>query len=147
MSIKGTVALALTIALGTSSVSPALAQAAQNSGSLAGRATDKAKKPYEDYAVRVHTVDNSVIIQTVPLNQMGVFSITSLGLEKAYLLDLVNTKDNNKIVCTEGPFLLNDKAMSKADINIDCGKNPTAWILLAGAGAAILAATTRSSKK
>ena len=47
------------------------------------------------------------------------------------LVELVNLK-RNKIVCTEGPFMLTAPAlMNKTDVNIDCGQPPAALWLLA----------------
>lgn len=144
MSIKGTVAFALTLALASSSMSSALLRAAQENGALAGKATDKAKQPYSDYVVRVRTVNNPAVVQTVPLTATGTFSFSGLALTQNYLVDLVNTKQN-KVVCTEGPYALGSSMTAKNDINIDCGRNPTAFLLAAGAGAAIIAAATQSN--
>jgi hypothetical protein len=144
MSIKGTVAFALTLALASSSMSSVLLRAAQENGALAGKATDKAKQPYSDYVVRVRNVNNPAVIQTVPLTATGTFSFAGLALTQNYLVDLVNTKQN-KVVCTEGPYALGSSMMAKNDINIDCGRNPTAFLLAAGAGAAIIAAATQSN--
>lgn len=144
MSIKGTVAFALTLALASSSMSSVLLRAAQENGALAGKATDKAKQPYSDYVVRVRNVNNPAVIQTVPLTATGTFSFAGLALTQNYLVDLVNTKQN-RVVCTEGPYALGSSMMAKNDINIDCGRNPTAFLLAAGAGAAIIAAATQSN--
>lgn len=144
MSIKGTVAFALTLALASSSMSSVMLRAAQENGALAGKATDKAKQPYSDYVVRVRNVNNPAVIQTVPLTATGTFSFAGLALTQNYLVDLVNTKQN-KVVCTEGPYALGSSMMAKNDINIDCGRNPTAFLLAAGAGAAIIAAATQSN--
>jgi hypothetical protein len=149
MSIKGSVAFALTLALAGSPMLPVVVSAqgnasAQAAGRLGGQATDKAKQPYSDYMVRVHGVNSVAIIQSVPLNAQGQFSLVNLALGQSYLVELFSVKQN-KIICTEGPYNLNQTMNAKNDINIDCGKNPAAWLLAAGAGAAILAAATQSS--
>jgi hypothetical protein len=47
----------------------------------------------------------------------------------------VNSK--GKVVCTEGPFdLAKLPQTSKAGVNIECGRTPASWWLLAAAGAA-----------
>ena len=142
--MKRAVAFALTMALAGSPMLSAMASAAQANGALGGQATDKAKQPYSDYNVRVRGVNSVTIIQTVPLNAQGQFSFTGLQLGQAYLVELFSVKES-KTICTEGPFPLNTALAAKNDINIDCGKKPVAWLLAAGAGAAILAAATQSS--
>ena len=137
-------AVALTLALASGAMSSVLVHAAQENGALAGKATDKAKQPYSDYVVRVRNVNNPAVVQSAPLTATGTFSFTGLALTQTYLVDLVNVKQN-KVVCTEGPYALGSVLMAKNDINIDCGRNPTAFLLAAGAGAAILAAATQSN--
>jgi hypothetical protein len=143
MSIKRTVVFALALALSTTSISPVVA-AAQDTGVLAGKATDKAKQPYSDYTIRLRNTNSPSILKTIPLDAQGTFTFDGLQLTQSYLIELYSVK-NNKVVCTEGAFTLDNAAMTKTDINIDCGKNPTAWILAAGAGAAIIAAATASN--
>jgi len=143
--LKTSVVLALAIALTSASGAPLMA-AGQNTGVLGGKATDKAKQPYSDYTIRLRNTNSPAIITTVPLNQQGAFSLTGLSLGQSYLVELFKTKDNH-VVCTEGPFTLSTAMMTKTDVNVDCGKNPTAWLIAAGAGAAVIAATTQSTSK
>ena len=149
MSIKRTLALALAMTLAVGAMAPAL-RAAQDNGVLGGKATDEAKKrgdtpnPYADYSVRLRNPDNTAILKTVPLDAQGQFSFTGLSLSQVYLVELFNMREN-KLVCTEGQFRFNANMTSKTDVNIDCGGNPTAWIIVAGAGAAILAGATLSN--
>jgi len=143
MAIKKLLVLALAVALTGTSVAPITA-AAQDTGVLAGKATDKAKAPYSDYTLRLRNTESPTIIKTVQLDAQGTFSFDALPLTQSYLIELYNVK-SNKVVCTEGAFTLNNTMMTKTDINVDCGKNPTAWLLAAGAGAAIIAATTQSN--
>jgi hypothetical protein len=142
MSIKRIAAVTMTV---TFLAAPLMA-ASQQTGVLGGKATDKAKAPYSNYSVRLRNVKSPAIIKSVPLDAQGTFSLTSLPLAENYLVELFSTKDN-KVVCTEGPFNLSASMMTKTDINIDCGKNPTAWLIAAGAGAAVIAATTQSTKQ
>jgi hypothetical protein len=79
----------------------------------------------------------------------GLFSFANVELNQRMLVELVNLKQN-KIVCTEGPFVLSAPALTnKTDVNIDCGKPPAAlWLLAAGAGAAAaIAIGTRSASQ
>ena len=145
MSIKATLAFTLAMALAAGSVAPLVAQAGQN-GVLGGKADDKAKQPYADYSIRLRGADARTIIRTATLDAQGQFNFGGLALSQRYLVELYNIKDN-KVVCTEGPFALNAQVTSKTDINIDCGKNPAAWLLAGGAGAALLAAATQSSSQ
>lgn len=141
--MKKTLVVALALALTSTSVTPLVA-AAQETGVLAGKATDKAKQPYSDYTIRLRNTNSPSIIKTIQLDAQGTFTFDSLALAQSYLVELFSVKDN-KVVCTEGPFPLTNALMTKTDVNIDCGKNPTAWILAAGAGAAIIAAATASN--
>ena len=144
MASKGTLAFFLAIGLAVSPLSSALD--AQANGTLGGKATDKAKQPYSDYMVRVRTTSSTTPVQTIPLDAQGQFRFLNLALGTAYLIDLVEVKNNtNKTICTEGPYNLSQQLLSKTDVNIDCGRNPTALIIAAGAGAAIIAAATQSS--
>ena len=58
---------------------------------------------------------------TQPLTEKGLFSFSNVELNQRMLVELVNLKQN-KIVCTEGPFVLSAPAqMNKSDVNIDAG--------------------------
>jgi len=146
MSIKRILALTLATAFTMGSLSPVAVIAAQQNGVLAGKATDKVRAPYSRFVVRVRGLNSTGIVQTVPLTAQGQFSVSNLALSQSYLVELFDTSAS-RIVCTEGPFALGSTASSKMDINIDCGKNPAAWLLAAGAGAALLAAATQSSSQ
>ena len=141
MSIKGMLAVTLAMALVVGSVAPVAVRAAQDNGVLGGKATDKAKQPYSDYTIRLRNADAPGIIKTASLDTQGQFTFGALPLSRSYLIELFRVKDS-KIVCTEGPYTLDSTMTTKTDINIDCGKNPTAWIIVGGAGLVLLAATT-----
>jgi len=140
----------LSLALATAvvvSTSPVFAQ--QAPGTLAGKATDEAREPYTDYAVQVRDVTTGQVIQTQQLGLQGLFSFTNkVSLARPYLVELFHQKER-RVICTEGPFTLTEKAPSKLDVNVNCGKVPAAfWILLAGAGAgAAVAVATRSQSR
>ncbi len=91
-------------------------QADQNSGSLVGKATEEAKRPYSNYSVRARLASGGSG-NTVPLSVDGRFAITGLSFPGDYLVELINNADGN-VVCTEGPF-----KNAKGNINIDCGKD------------------------
>lgn len=139
--VAGTVSVALVVV-----TAPALAQ--QTAGAIAGRATDEAKKPYTDYAVQLRDVASGLVSSTLPLDQQGTFNFTGVAISRTYLVELVHI-EKKKIVCTEGPYSLTPTTASKLDVNVNCGKAPAAfWLLAAGAGAATaIAVATRSTSK
>jgi hypothetical protein len=110
--------------------------AQQSPGTLAGKATDDARRPYLDYAVQIRDVATGRVVQTEALNSQGVFIVSDLALTKTYLIELLHQREH-RVVCTEGPFTLTSTTPSKSDVNISCGRMPSSvWLLLAGAGAA-----------
>ena len=125
---------------------PMMAQ--QTAGVLGGKATDEAKQPYRDFSVQLRNPSTGQVVATQPLTEKGQFSFSNVELNQRMLVELVNLKQN-KIVCTEGPFVLSAPALNKSDVNIDCGQPPAAvWLLAAGAGAAAaIAIGTRSASK
>ena len=129
-------------------VSPVMAQ--QASGIISGKATDEAKQPYSNYTVQLRDASTGQTVgPAVPLNPQGQFSFSNVEISRKLLVELISTRQNNKVICTEGPFALTAQAASKTDVNIDCGKAPAAlWLLAAGAGtAAALAIATRSASQ
>jgi hypothetical protein len=146
MSIKRILALTLAMTMAAGSGASVLVAAGQQNGVLGGKATDKVSQPYAPYNVRARVVNNAAIAETVPLDAQGMFSIANLPLSQSYLIELFDTR-TSKILCTEGPFALGTTMPTKTDINIDCGVNPAAWLLAAGAGAALIAAATQSSSQ
>lgn len=135
MSIKRGLALALVVAMAGGSSQALLNAATQATGMIGGKATDEAKKPYSDYSVMLRDVATGQVASTVQLNPQGGFSFGNLELSKRYLVELFSTKAN-KVVCTEGPYVLSTTLLTKTDVNINCGTNPAAWLIAAGAGAA-----------
>ena len=127
------VALAVSLSSG-SAPTALLAQAPQpNSSTIAGTAKAEAKKPYEEYSVRVRDMLLGTVRATTQLNSDGNFVVPNLAAAR-YTVELVN-KDG-RLVCTEGPFDITPQ-MIKNDVVINCGRRfPAAIILLTGAGAA-----------
>jgi hypothetical protein len=126
---------------------PMMAQ--QAAGVLGGTATDEARAPFTDFSVQLRNPSTGQVVATQPLTEKGLFSFNNVELNQRLLVELVNLKQN-KIVCTEGPFMLTAPALTnKSDVSIDCGQ-PTAalWLLTAGAGAAAaIAIGTRSASR
>ncbi len=133
MTIRGVLALAVTFAMALG-VAPTLAQ--QTSGVIGGKAASEAREPFSNYAVQLRDTVTGQIVGSVPLNPEGQFTVEKVALNQRLLVELVQVKEN-QTVCTEGPFLLTSSAPSRLDVNINCGKVPAAfWILAAGAGTA-----------
>jgi hypothetical protein len=144
MVIRRAIAAGMTLVL-TAGVAPMLAQ--QPTGSISGKATDEAKKPYTNYAVQVRDAESGQLVGTTPLDAKGLFSFSNLELSKRFLVELYVVKDK-KVICTEGPYPLVPNAPSRSNVNIDCGAAPAAlWLLAAGAGtvAAVAVATESAS--
>jgi hypothetical protein len=122
---------------------PALAQ--QANGTIAGKATDEAKKPYNDYSIRIRDAATGQIATTTKLEADGKFSANQLPVGARLLVELYQ-ENNNRVVCTEGPYTLAPGSPNKNDVNIDCGKKPSApWLLAAAAGTAAAVALTTNS--
>ncbi len=138
------VVAALLVVCLAAGVQPAFGQAAP--GTIAGKATDEAKKPYADYVVQLRDVASGVVANTQPLDPQGQFSFLKSTVPGTYLIELVQVKEK-KIVCTEGPYALTTAVPSRLDVNVSCGKAPLAlWLLAAGAAAAIVIVKRSNSK-
>jgi hypothetical protein len=124
--------LAVVLALGSA---PLLAQ----QGAISGRATDEAESPYSEYSVRLVRPDTGEIVGTQVLDAEGRFSFTGLTIGQDLLVELIDTAENNELVCTEGPFGLSQDVTSHSGINIDCGGPPAALWLIAGAAGLVTA--------
>ena len=121
--------LAFTLAL---AATPIRLAAGQQNVTLGGTAKREAKKPYTDYTVRARNSQGGQIAAMGMLDTNAQFSLS--GMPPAnYLVELLDK--NGKVVCTEGPFNLTQQLV-KNDVNVDCGKLPVAWLLIAAAAAA-----------
>jgi hypothetical protein len=126
-------ALASVLILGTL---PLAAQQKPATGSIAGRATDEARRPYTNYVVQLRDAETGQIVTTVPLDTQGRYQFVDLPLSRHFLVELYNVRDR-EMICTEGPQTLTADAAERNDLNIDCGAAPAAlWLLTAAAGAA-----------
>ena len=108
-------------------------------GALGGKATDVAKRPYTDYSVRVREPQSGQIVGTQTLTTDGQFSFSGLTLGQNYIVELIETANNNRVVCTEGPFNLNQGRPSMTNVNVDCGLNPASLALIALAAGGLTA--------
>lgn len=143
MSIRRALALGLMIAL-TAGVVPATVAAQEQTGMITGKARE-AKKPYSDYVVQLRDIVTGRIMQTVSLSDDGSFSLAGVKANARHVVELFSRKAN-KVVCTEGPFVLSTDAPNKYNVMINCGATPSAWwLLVAGAGTATTIAVTQAS--
>ncbi|ODS54472.1 MAG: hypothetical protein ABS36_11270 [Acidobacteria bacterium SCN 69-37] len=128
-------ALILTLTAGVSPIVAAGQQAPPTTGTIAGRATDEARKPYANYVVQLRDVDTGQIVTTVPLDTQGRYRFTDVPLTRHFIIELYNVKDR-EMICTEGPQTLTADKDERNDLNIDCGATPAAlWLLMAATGA------------
>lgn len=148
MNAQRTVALALAVVMAAGTSIVAQQGVAATRGVLAGRATDEARQPYSDYAVQVRDAATGQVVGTQPLNTQGQFSFAGMENARRYLVELYRVREN-RVMCTEGPFVLSSALPSKVDVNIECGRAPAAlWLLAAGAGAAaFIGIATRSASQ
>jgi hypothetical protein len=135
MAFRQVVAASLAVLLAVGA-SPLLAQ----QGAISGIATDEAESPYSDFAVRlVNPATGEIIGAAQTLDAEGRFSFSGLPIGQDYMVELIDTTDNDDVVCTEGPFDLTQEITAQTGINIDCGGAPAALWILAGAAAVVTA--------
>lgn len=143
--LKAGIALAL---VGSVLLAP-LSAATRQDGIISGSASAEAKKPYDDYIVRARDVSTNTIAQKTTLDANAEFAINGL-VPGTFLVELVKNAqpngDGGKIICTAGPFTLQDSAsqlndlMIKKGANVHCNRPVAAWWLLGVAAAAGLTA-------
>lgn len=140
MLIRKLIAMSLALALAVMAVPHALvAQAAK--AQIGGTAKDEARKPYEEFQVRARVADGKEIVATTGLDQQAGFMLTALNPGK-YMVELYNTRER-KVVCAEGPFEIITPETFLQDVEIDCGRVPVAWLLLAAAAGITTGIVTR----
>lgn len=152
--LKAGVAAAL---VGSMLMAP-LAAAGRQNGVISGSAAAEAKQPYTDYIIRARDVSSNTIAQHTTLDNNAEFAVNGLT-PGTYLIELVRNAAPNgqggKVVCTAGPFTLQDATSQVADLmiergaNVQCRRPVAAWWLLgaaaaAGIGAGIAAGGTSS---
>jgi hypothetical protein len=103
------------------------------------------KKPYDPYTVRARDVSTNTIAQKTTLDANAEFAVNGL-MPGTFLIELVKDAQPNgeggKIICTAGPFTLQDGTsqlndlMIKKGANVHCNRPVAAWWLLGAAAAA-----------
>jgi hypothetical protein len=133
-------ALASTLVLG-----PLQAASNRQDGIISGSAAAEAKEPYSNYVVRARDVSTNGITNVTTLDANAEFALNGM-IVGTYLVELVKgaTPDGQggKIICTAGPFTLEDVTSQVNDLmiergaNIRCNRPVAAWWLLGAAAAA-----------
>jgi hypothetical protein len=108
-------------------------------GAISGQATDEAESPYSEYSVRLVRPETGEIVSSQVLDSEGRFAFTGLTIDQNLLVELIDTAEDNEVVCSEGPFGLTQDITSHSGINIDCGGPPAALWLVAGAAGLVTA--------
>jgi hypothetical protein len=139
--LKAGLALAL---LGSFLLAP-LSAAVRQDGVISGSAAAEVKKPYDPYTVRARDVSTNTIAQKTTLDANAEFAVNGL-MPGTFLIELVKNAQPNgeggKIICTAGPFTLQDGTsqlndlMIKKGANVHCNRPVAAWWLLGAAAAA-----------
>jgi hypothetical protein len=139
--IKAGLALAL---VGGFLLAP-LSAAGRQDGVISGSASAEAKKPYDQYIIRARDVSTNTVAQKTMLDANADFAVNGLT-PGTFLIELVKDAQPNgeggKIVCTAGPFTLQDSAsqindfMMKKGANVRCNRPVAAYWLLGAAAAA-----------
>jgi hypothetical protein len=139
--LKAGLALAL---LGSFLLAP-LSAAVRQDGVISGSAAAEVKKPYDPYTVRARDVSTNTIAQKTTLDANAEFAVNGL-MPGTFLIELVKDAQPNgeggKIICTAGPFTLQDGTSQLSDLmikkgaNVHCNRPVAAWWLLGAAAAA-----------
>lgn len=144
-----TITFGLAIALVGGLMLAPLSAAGRQNGVISGSAAAEAKQPYSQYVIRARDVTNNTITQTTTLDASGQFALNGLAAG-TFMVELVKgatpTGQGGKVICTAGPFTLQDAnstigdMMMKKGANVHCNRPIAAIILLAAAAAAGIAA-------
>ena len=139
--LKAGLALAL---MGSFLLAP-LSAAARQDGVISGSAAAEVKKPYDPYLIRARDVSTNSVAQKTTLDANAEFALNGLN-PGTFLIELVKDAQPNgeggKIICTAGPFTLQNTGtqmndlMIKKGANIRCNRPVAAWWLLGAAAAA-----------
>ncbi len=121
------------------------AESRRQDGVIAGSAAAEAKQPYSNYIIRGRDVTTNNISQTTTLDANGDFALNSM-MAGTYMVELVKGAAPNgqggKVVCTAGPFTLQDSTtqvndlMIKKGANVHCNRPMAGYYLLGAAAAA-----------
>jgi hypothetical protein len=145
MKIMRTLKAGLALALLGSFLLAPLSATVRQDGVISGSAAAEAKKPYDPYTIRARDVSTNNIAQKTTLDANGEFAVNGL-MPGTFLIELVKNAqpsgDGGKIICTAGPFTLQDGSsqlndlMIKKGANVHCNRPVAAWWLLGAAAAA-----------
>jgi hypothetical protein len=121
------------------------AESRRQDGVIAGSAAAEAKQPYSNYIIRGRDVTTNNISQTTTLDANGDFALNSM-MAGTYMVELVKGAAPNgqggKVVCSAGPFTLQDSTtqvndlMIKKGANVHCNRPIAGYYLLGTAAAA-----------
>ena len=135
----------IALALVSSFLLAPLSAATRQDGVISGSASAEAKKPYDPYTVRARDVSTNTIAQKTTLDANAEFAVNGLT-PGTFRIELVKDAQPNgeggKIICTAGPFTLQDTGsqindlMIKRGANVRCNRPVAAWWLLGAAAAA-----------
>ena len=135
--------------LGGLLIAPLGAVGRRQDGVIAGSAAAEAKQPYSQYIMRGRDVTTNNIAQTTSLDANGEFALNGL-MAGTYMVELVKGAAPNgqggKIICTAGPFTLQESTtqlndlMIKRGANVHCNRPVAAYYLLGAAAAVGIAA-------
>ena len=135
----------IALALVSSFLLAPLSAATRQDGVISGSASAEVKKPYDPYTVRARDVSSNTIAQKTTLDANAEFAVNGLT-PGTFLIELVKDAQPNgeggKIICTAGPFTLQDTGsqindlMIKRGANVRCNRPVAAWWLLGAAAAA-----------
>jgi hypothetical protein len=135
----------IALALVSSFLLAPLSAATRQDGVISGSASAEVKKPYDPYTVRARDVSTNTIAQKTTLDANAEFAVNGLT-PGTFLIELVKDAQPNgeggKIICTAGPFTLQDTGsqindlMIKKGANVRCNRPVAAWWLLGAAAAA-----------
>lgn len=140
--LKAGLAVAL---VGSVLLAPLTAAARRQDGVISGSAAAEAKQPYTQYIMRARDVSNNQIVQKTTLDANAEFALNGLT-PGSFMIELVKgaapSGEGGKIICTAGPFTLQDGGsqvndlMIKKGANVHCNRPVAAWWLLGAAAAA-----------
>jgi hypothetical protein len=143
-----TITFGLALALVGGLLLAPLSAAGRQNGVISGSAAAEAKQPYSQYIIRARDVSSNTIAQTTTMDANGEFALNGLAAG-TFMVELVKGAAPNgqggKIICTAGPFTLQDAntqmndLMIKKGANVHCNRPVAAYWLLAAAAAGIAA--------
>jgi hypothetical protein len=144
-SYKAGLALAV---IGSMLIAPVAAAGRRQDGIISGSAAAEAKQPYSNYVMRARDTSTNLVGATTTLDGAGKFALSGLTAG-SFMVELVKGAtpggEGGKVVCTAGPFTLQDAnsqlndLMIKKGANVQCNRKVGSLVLL---GAAALAGTT-----